>query len=73
MIAHRLSTVQRTDRIVVIDTHDIVEEGTPQSLMVGSTVNSLLHRCSQTTSDSRPVFTTLDPATLVGREIGTRR
>ena len=73
MIPQRPSTVQGIDRIVVIDRGDIVQEGTPQSLMLGKSVNSRLHRCSRATPDFLAVFTAPDPATLVGREIGTRR
>ena len=73
MIARRLSTVQRTDRVVAIAPDDIVQERTPQSLLFGSSVNSRLHRCSKATPDFLAVFTTPDPATPVGREIGTRR
>ena len=33
MIAHRLSTVRRADRIVVLDEGTIVEEGTHEELL----------------------------------------
>jgi subfamily B ATP-binding cassette protein MsbA len=33
VIAHRLSTVRRADRIVVLDSGKIVEEGTHEELM----------------------------------------
>ena len=69
----RLRAGDPPDRVVAIAAGDIVEERTPQSLMLGSSVNSRLHRCSQATPDFLAVFTTPDPATLVGREIGTRR
>jgi ABC transporter fused permease/ATP-binding protein len=36
VIAHRLSTVRRADRIVVVDRGRIVEEGTHESLMVAA-------------------------------------
>lgn len=33
MIAHRLSTLRKADRIIVVDNGEIIENGTPQELM----------------------------------------
>src|SRR4029077_17384905 len=41
VIAHRLSTVERADRILVLDRGGIVEEGTHQELL---TMGGLYHR-----------------------------
>jgi len=43
MIAHRLSTVKKADRIVVIDKGEIVEEGTHDKLIANEGVYSKLH------------------------------
>lgn len=43
VIAHRLSTVQRADRIVVLDSGRIVEVGTHSALLVGNTVYKKLY------------------------------
>ena len=44
----------------------------PKSLKLDSSVNSRLHRCSRATPNFCAVFTTADPVTPAGREIGTR-
>ena len=43
VIAHRLSTVQRADRIVVIDQGSIVEEGRHEELMSNQGIYCRLH------------------------------
>jgi subfamily B ATP-binding cassette protein MsbA len=44
IIAHRLSTVQRADRVVVIDRGRIVEEGRHNDLVAAEGVYSRLYR-----------------------------
>ncbi|MEY2450524.1 MAG: ATP-binding cassette, subfamily bacterial MsbA [Acidimicrobiaceae bacterium] len=51
IIAHRLSTVRRADRIVVLESGTIVEEGVHDSLMRQGGLYSRLHRQSRATPD----------------------
>ncbi|MBA3466824.1 MAG: hypothetical protein H0T21_05390, partial [Gemmatimonadaceae bacterium] len=44
IIAHRLSTVLRADRVVVIDRGAVVEEGKHSDLLAGEGVYSRLYR-----------------------------
>jgi ABC-type multidrug transport system fused ATPase/permease subunit len=44
IIAHRLRTVRRADRVLVIDHGRVVEEGTHEQLSVGSGVYGKLYR-----------------------------
>lgn len=44
VIAHRLSTVQRADRIVVLDQGQVVETGTHAELLAAGGLYALLHR-----------------------------
>ena len=49
MIAHRLSTVEKADRIVVLDEGRVVESGTPEELLRGGAYAKLVahHRALQ--------------------------
>jgi ATP-binding cassette subfamily B protein len=51
IIAHRLSTVRRADRIVVLESGTIVEEGVHDNLMRQGGLYSRLHRQSRATPD----------------------
>jgi ABC-type multidrug transport system fused ATPase/permease subunit len=71
IIAHRLTTVQRADRIVVLDGGAVVEEGTHESLMRTNGLYSRLYRRSRST----PVgflreFSAPDPTTMVDQLTG---
>ena len=47
VIAHRLSTVEHADRIIVIERGQIVEEGTHASLLAAGGLYARLHSSSQ--------------------------
>ena len=66
IIAHRLSTVRRADRVVVLDGGAIVEEGTHDMLMRRGGLYSRLHRRSRQTPEGfLAQFSPPDPATIV--------
>jgi ABC-type multidrug transport system fused ATPase/permease subunit len=71
IIAHRLSTVQRADRIVVLDGGAVVEDGTHELLMRRGGLYSRLYRRSRTTPEGYlSQFGAPDPATMVGQLSG---
>ncbi len=74
IIAHRLSTVQRADRIVVLDGGAIVEDGTHDQLMHRGGLYSRLHRHSRATPNGfLAQFSAPDPATTVRDLTGWHR
>jgi ABC-type multidrug transport system fused ATPase/permease subunit len=71
IIAHRLSTVQRADRIVVLDGGAVVEDGTHELLMRRGGLYYRLYRRSRTTPEGYlSQFGAPDPATMVGQLSG---
>ena len=52
IIAHRLSTVLRADRLVVLDRGRIVEEGTHADLLLGEGTYARLYRGQFRAADS---------------------
>jgi ATP-binding cassette, subfamily B, bacterial len=74
IIAHRLSTVRRADRIVVLDGGVIVEEGVHDALMRQGGLYSRLHRRSRMTPKGfLAPFSPPDPTTMVGYMSAARR
>jgi subfamily B ATP-binding cassette protein MsbA len=57
IIAHRLSTVLRADRVVVIDRGRIIEEGSHADLLAREGVYSRLFRSQFRDRETEPVFT----------------
>jgi len=57
IIAHRLSTVQRADRVVVIDRGRIVEEGSHADLLAAEGVYSRLFRGQFRDREDAPILT----------------
>ncbi len=57
VIAHRLTTVERADRIVVLDRGRIVEDGTHASLMAANALYWRLY--TRAFRDDKPAETTL--------------
>jgi ABC-type multidrug transport system fused ATPase/permease subunit len=43
IVAHRLSTLRRADRVIVVNAGEVVEEGTHESLIAGGGLYSQLH------------------------------
>jgi ATP-binding cassette, subfamily B, bacterial len=73
IIAHRLSTVRRADRVVVLDGGTIVEEGTHELLMRRGGLYSRLHRRTRQTPEGfLAQFSPPDPATIVDYFAGAR-
>ena len=73
IIAHRLSTVRRADRIVVLDGGTVVEEGTHELLMRRGGMYSRLQRRSRLAPEGfLAPFSPPDPATVVDHLAGAR-
>src|SRR6266849_2548491 len=73
VIAHRLSTVERADRILVLDRGRIVEEGThPELLTKSGLYHRLYTRKFVDDAAAAPSVATPEPA-LIGAAIRTRR
>jgi ABC-type multidrug transport system ATPase subunit len=43
IVAHRLSTLRRADRVIVVNAGEVVEEGTHEALIAGGGLYSQLH------------------------------
>ncbi|HET7232432.1 MAG TPA: ABC transporter transmembrane domain-containing protein [Longimicrobium sp.] len=61
IIAHRLSTVRRADRLVVLDRGQVVEEGTHAELLARNGLYSRLYARQFRDDDARPVDLLTDP------------
>jgi subfamily B ATP-binding cassette protein MsbA len=62
IIAHRLSTVRRADRVLVLDRGEIVEEGTHAELLAKSGLYARLYARQFREDDARPVDLLLNAA-----------
>ncbi|HKP77440.1 MAG TPA: ABC transporter transmembrane domain-containing protein [Longimicrobiaceae bacterium] len=62
IIAHRLSTVRRADRVLVLDRGQIVEEGTHAELLALGGLYARLYARQFREDDARPVDLLMDPA-----------
>ncbi len=54
-IAHRFSTIQRADRVVVVDRGRVVEDGPPARLLAAGGVYAALHHLQSGTNGAPPV------------------
>jgi len=61
IIAHRLSTVRRADRLLVLDRGEIVEEGTHSELLARGGLYARLYARQFREDDARPVDLLTDP------------
>jgi subfamily B ATP-binding cassette protein MsbA len=68
IIAHRLSTVRRADRLLVLDRGEIVEEGTHAELLARDGLYARLYARQFRDDDSRPVDLLTDPEVLAEAE-----
>jgi len=72
VIAHRLSTVERADRILVLDRGRIVEEGTHAELLARGGLYHRLYTRKFVDESAVPPTESLMPV-LIGTAIGARR
>ena len=52
-VAHRFSTINKVDRIIVMEKGHIIEEGTQEELLVRNGLYAKLHRLQQSTNSNR--------------------
>jgi subfamily B ATP-binding cassette protein MsbA len=65
IIAHRLSTVRRADRLLVLDRGEVVEEGTHAELLARGGLYARLYARQFREDDARPVDLLTDPEVAV--------
>jgi subfamily B ATP-binding cassette protein MsbA len=68
IIAHRLSTVRRADRLLVLDRGEIVEEGTHAELLARDGLYARLYARQFREDDARPVDLLTDPGVVAEAE-----
>jgi subfamily B ATP-binding cassette protein MsbA len=68
IIAHRLSTVRRADRLLVLDRGEIVEEGTHAELLARDGLYARLYARQFREDDARPVDLLTDPEVVAEAE-----
>lgn len=54
IVAHRLSTIEHADRVVVMERGRIIEQGSPQALLVRGGAYARLHSRGELGADSTP-------------------
>jgi subfamily B ATP-binding cassette protein MsbA len=69
IIAHRLSTVRRADRLLVLDRGEIVEEGTHAELLARGGLYARLYAHQFRDDDARPVDLLTDPEVAEAGEL----
>ncbi|HYH82858.1 MAG TPA: ABC transporter transmembrane domain-containing protein [Longimicrobium sp.] len=69
IIAHRLSTVRRADRLLVLDKGEIVEEGTHAELLDRGGLYARLYARQFREDDARPVDLLTDPEVVLEAEM----
>jgi subfamily B ATP-binding cassette protein MsbA len=61
IVAHRLSTIEHADRVVVMERGRIVEQGAPAQLLASGGAYARLHHRGDWAHESSPAVATPEP------------